>query len=79
MRACVHACAPLRCDSHRTHTCTCVHRRVLDAMYRGVVQPGIFLQSDLPRFVSLLDDAATKFEDAHKQTYLTSRFTNSGQ
>jgi hypothetical protein len=47
--------------------CTC---RVLDAMYRGNVQPGIFMRDEMDHYTDLMKDATDKFEDFHQKTYL---------
>jgi hypothetical protein len=44
--------------------------RVLDALYRHIEKPGIFVQADFEHFLALFEDAIHQFEAAHEDTYM---------
>jgi hypothetical protein len=56
------------------------HCRVLDALYKGIEQPGIFTRDQMPHFAALFEEAIDLFHTDHERTYLgrsgTRRFKN---
>jgi hypothetical protein len=44
--------------------------RVLDALSKGISQPGIFETTQLDHFQDLFEDAIAQFEKAHEDTYM---------
>ncbi|WIA17635.1 hypothetical protein OEZ85_014441 [Tetradesmus obliquus] len=44
--------------------------RVLDALHKGIEQPGIFTQADLAGFSALFEEAIDLFHTDHERTYL---------
>jgi hypothetical protein len=47
----------------------CVVRRVMDALYKGQEQAGIFVRADMQTYADAMKTAADKFEEYHDATY----------